>query len=272
MKKSIRLIGFFLLTYFAFMVNVSAAPVTYERTIVNLRLPSDVDTTKVNMEEVLRVPAVVAKAKIYDFADLLTEAEETKIYIQLNEYIKNTGLDAAIVLTNDLAGFAMNDYIYNFYDYNDFKDNGITFLIYVNDTQKVIYMGNNGPRTSEVFTAYTDARISEILKYVYQNYIEKEDYVGACENFVILVDGFYVKSFGSYRVGDEGDLIKDFPWVAVILVSISLSFIIVVLLITKFQKIEKRPDLTIKKGINSATMVVKCEYDKPVSNKPEVKS
>lgn len=267
MKKRLFLFVLLFLSFFAFQLDVYAAPVTYERTIVDLRLPSDVDTTKVNMEEVLRVPSVDSKAKVYDFADLLSDAEETKIYIQLNEYINNTGLDAAIVLTNDLCGFAMNDYTYNFYDYNDFKDDGIVFVIYVSGTDKSIFMGNNGPRTSEVFTAYTDSRVSEILKYVYQNYIEKSDYVGACENYITLVDGFYVKSFGTYRVGDDGDIVEEFPWVAVILISIAISFIIVVLVITKYQRIEKRVDQTIKKAIKSDSMIVKCEYDRPVTSK-----
>ena len=149
MKKKLLLLLLFVCAFSLKLVH--AQPTVYERTPGNLLLPSDVDMTKISVDAVMRVPAVDAKAKIYDFADLLTDAEESQIYIQLNEFTNNTGLDAVIVTTSDLAGFAMSDYTYNFYDYNDFKDNGIAFVIYVSEDTRSIYMGNNGPRNSEVF-------------------------------------------------------------------------------------------------------------------------
>ncbi len=265
MKKKLLFILLFVCAFSLKLVH--AQPTVYERTPGNLLLPSDVDMTKISVDAVMRVPAVDAKAKIYDFADLLTDAEESQIYIQLNEFTNNTGLDAVIVTTADLAGFAMSDYTYNFYDYNDFKDNGIAFVIYVSEDTRSIYMGNNGPRNSEVFTAYTDSRVASILKYVYQNHIQKNDYVGACESFVKLADGFYIKSFGTYHVTDGGEVVKTFPWVSIIIVTVFVSFIIVVLVISKFQKHEKKVDATLKKAIQTSSMIVKCEYDRPYMNK-----
>ena len=270
MKKKLL---FILLFVCAFSLKLAhAQPVIYERTPGNLLLPSDVDMTKISVDAVMRVPAVDAKAKIYDFADLLTDAEESQIYIQLNEFTNNTGLDAVIVTTSDLAGFAMSDYTYNFYDYNDFKDNGIAFVIYVSEDTRSIYMGNNGPRNSEVFTAYTDSRVASILKYVYQNHIQKNDYVGACESFIKLADGFYIKSFGTYHVTDGGDVVKTFPWVSIVIITVFVSFIIVVLVISKFQKHEKKVDTTLKKAIQTSSMIVKCEYDRPYMKKQQEES
>ncbi len=267
MKKKLL---FILLFVCAFSLKLAhAQPVVYERTPGNLLLPSDVDMTKISVDAVMRVPAVDAKAKIYDFADLLTDAEESQIYIQLNEFTNNTGLDAVIVTTSDLAGFAMSDYTYNFYDYNDFKDNGIAFVIYVSEDTRSIYMGNNGPRNSEVFTAYTDSRVASILKYVYQNHIQKNDYVGACESFIKLADGFYIKSFGTYHVTDGGDVVKSFPWISIMIITVFVSFIIVVLVISKYQKREKRVDTTLKKAIQTSSMIVKCEYDRPYTNRQQ---
>ena len=270
MKKKVLFILLFVCAFSLKLVH--AQPTVYERTPGNLLLPSDVDMTKISVDAVMRVPAVDAKAKIYDFADLLTDAEESQIYIQLNEFTNNTGLDAVIVTTADLAGFAMSDYTYNFYDYNDFKDNGIAFVIYVSEDTRSIYMGNNGPRNSEVFTAYTDSRVASILKYVYQNHIQKNDYVGACESFIKLADGFYIKSFGTYHVTDGGDVVKTFPWVSIIIITVFVSFIIVVLVISKFQKHEKKVDTTLKKAIQTSSMIVKCEYDRPYMNKQQEES
>ena len=270
MKKKLLLLLLFVCAFSLKLVH--AQPTVYERTPGNLLLPSDVDMTKISVDAVMRVPAVDAKAKIYDFADLLTDAEESQIYIQLNEFTNNTGLDAVIVTTSDLAGFAMSDYTYNFYDYNDFKDNGIAFVIYVSEDTRSIYMGNNGPRNSEVFTAYTDSRVASILKYVYQNHIQKNDYVGACESFIKLADGFYIKSFGTYHVTDGGDVVKTFPWVSIVIITVFVSFIIVVLVISKFQKHEKKVDTTLKKAIQTSSMIVKCEYDRPYMNKQQEES
>lgn len=270
MKKKLLFILLFVCAFSLKLVH--AQPTVYERTPGNLLLPSDVDMTKISVDAVMRVPAVDAKAKIYDFADLLTDAEESQIYIQLNEFTNNTGLDAVIVTTADLAGFAMSDYTYNFYDYNDFKDNGIAFVIYVSEDTRSIYMGNNGPRNSEVFTAYTDSRVASILKYVYQNHIQKNDYVGACESFIKLADGFYIKSFGTYHVTDGGDVVKTFPWVSIVIITVFVSFIIVVLVISKFQKHEKKVDTTLKKAIQTSSMIVKCEYDRPYMKKQQEES
>ena len=254
------------LSFFAFQLPVYAMPTSYTRTTSDLRLPSDVTPTSDIIDKVLRTPSVDAKEKIYDFADLLTDAEESKIYIQLNEYIQNTGLDATIVTTDNLNGFEINEYTYNFYDYNDFQASGVAFVIYKGPEGVSIFMGNNGPRNGEVFAAYTDNRTAQILKYVYEHHIRSENYVGACEDYIKLIDGFYIKTFGEYKVGDpKEELKKEIPWVTLIIVSLTLTFIIVVLVFTKYQKPERRVDLTIKKAFNTTSSNVKCEYDKPVN-------
>lgn len=269
MKKK-YVFSLILLFIFLFGISVWAMPETYIRTREDPKVPSDVVVDNSNIEDILKIPAVDAEKKIYDFADLFTEAEESKIYIQLNEYINNTGLDAAIVTTDTIKGFPLNEYTYNFYDYNDFKPDGIAFVIYKGPNGVSIFMGNNGPKTSEVFEAYTDNRIEQILKYVYENHIRSGDYVGACEDYIKLVDGFYIKTFGEYKVGEEKpkpNKMENYPWIAVIIISLTLSFIVVVLIFTKFKKPVVRPDYTIKRGLRSNAMIVKCEYDKPIDLK-----
>lgn len=257
----------FLLFIFFFAVPVYAAPKTFTRTTDDLKLPSNVDTSKININDVLKTPAVDASAKIYDFADLLTDAEESKVYIELNEYIHNTGLDAFIVTTSNLNGYSMKDYTNNFYDYNNFREDGVAFVIYVGSDRTSIYMGNSGVPTSEVYTAYSDNVIIEVSKYVYDNHIAKKDYLGACEAYIKLIDGFYIKAYGDHRVGEKIIVEKSIPWISISIISIVLTFIIIGLVFTKYQKPKRMIDLTLKNSIDLSSMVVKCEYDNPVNDK-----
>ena len=257
----------FLVFIFFFSVPVYAAPVTFVRTTDDLRLPTNIDTSKVNINDVLKTPSVDASAKIYDLADLLTDAEESKIYIELNEYIHNTGLDAFIVTTNNLNGYSMKDYTNNFYDYNNFGEDGVAFVIYVGSDRTSIYMGNSGVPTSEVYTAYSDNVIIEVSKYVYDNHIAKKDYLGACETYIKLIDGFYVKAYGDHRVGEKITIDANIPWFIISVVSAVLTFIIMGLVFTKYQKPKRMIDISLKSSIDFSTMVVKCEYDRPVTNK-----
>lgn len=260
----------FLLFIFLTCLPVSALVETYPRDKDNLRLPSDVDQTRVNVDDVLKIPSVDSDKKIYDFADLLTDAEETKIYIQLNQFIESRGINAIIITTNDLAGFSIIDYASHFYDYNDFADVGVTFIIYMNGDAPSISIVNSGAATSEVYEAYTDKRIQEMLKHIYFNHIESGDYVGACDKFVVLVDGYYVKTFGEKTLTPPED--ETFPWVEIVIITFSVTFIIVLLMISKYQKPAVRVDQLVKKSVNAGAMVVKCEYDKPLVSQEENKS
>ena len=157
-------------------------------------------------------------------------------------------------------------YLKDFYNYNNFDENGIALVIYAGADRTSLYMGKYGPLKGEVFTAYSDKAMKEILKYVYENHLATQDYVGACETYIKLVDGFYVKSFGDYRVGEEKEK-TSFPWIEILIVSTALSFIIVVLVYTKYQKPPRYGDITVKNALNDTSMIVKCEYDKPVTEK-----
>ena len=199
MKKLLFLV-IIVLSFFAFQLPVYAMPTSYTRTTSDLRLPDDVTPTSDILDKVLRTPSVDAKEKVYDFADLLTDAEESKIYIQLNEYIQNTGLDAAIVTTDNLNGFEINEYTYNFYDYNDFKASGVAFVIYKGPEGVSIFMGNNGPRNGEVFAAYTDTEYGISPKY-------KIDAGDSC-SFISMIKFFNGRASPLLIMYD----LKDFPF------------------------------------------------------------
>ena len=102
------------------------------------------------------------------------------------------------------------------------------------------------------------------------NFIEKDDYMGACESYISLIDGIYVKTFGSYKVGSDGD--DRFPFIEIVIISLVLTFISAVLVYTKYQKPQRMIDQSIKSALNSTTMVVKCEHDDPLPGKNDSNS
>lgn len=235
---------------------VDASFNTYTRTKKNLLVPSDVVVNEENINTIINTPAVDSHNKIYDFADLLTEDEEKTIFTKINEYINNTGIDLVIVTTSNLNSFSINEYAYNFYDYNDFLESGVIFVIYKDGTNTSIFMGNNGPRNSELFTLYTNSRINEILKYVYENDIKNENYYQACESFMKLIDGFYIKTYGynDYSI----------RWGMVLIIAFSLTFVIVLSIIMIINNSNRVISNVIDNSLEKNKMIVKCLYDKPL--------
>ena len=115
--KYIRYIVLSFVMFFIFTINTNASTNTYIRTSDNLLVPSDVVVDSNNINNIMKTPSVSSSEKLYDFADLLTDSEEEKLVKRINKYVNSSTIDVAIVTTNDLLGFSIDDYAYNFYDY-----------------------------------------------------------------------------------------------------------------------------------------------------------
>ena len=263
--KTIKYIFIFVFLYFVFPLSCFAV-VEYERTNQNLRVPKDVKVDSSNVSDVLKTPSINAKDKIYDFADILTEKEENKLYNQVIDFIESTKIDALIVTTRDLFGYPISSYAYNFYDYNDFYSEGVIFVIYMNEDNKPeIFMGNSGEKNSRVFEVYDNDNIQSILKYVFEKHISKEEYYLACKDYITIIEKLYTKTFGNYIVDEEGNVISNIPWLSLILISLAVTFIIVLIIVTKYSLKKHRIDVTIKNSIDSSNIILKREYDRLLS-------
>jgi uncharacterized protein len=228
----------------------------------NLRVPSDVTVTNDNYMDILNTPSVSSSEKIYDFADLYSESEELELYNSVSEYIKNTKIDVGIVTTRNLSGFSISDYAYNFYDYNDFSEEGVIFIIYVGGDEDEIFMGNSGKTNGDVFSIYSDSRINAILSYTYKD-IESGNYYTATSNYIKIIDGFYTKDRGSnYKVDSNGNIIKTIPWIEVLILSITLTFIIVFIFICKLKNNSKDSlNSILDKKLDTSTLIIKTNSD-----------
>ena len=269
--KKVRLLLLFVLSFFIY-TNVFASSNTFIRTNDNLRVPSRVQVTQDQVSTIMNTPSVSAKEKVYDFADLLTDAQEEELYKSLIEFNKQSGYDAVIVTTNDLGNSkTTKEYADNFYYYNEFSDVGLIFVIKKTESSSVYMCPKDYTGQSEIGGIYSDSRIHETLKYLYENNVRNGDYYTACTNYVKILNGLYVNfGSGNYRVSSNGEIIKNIPWVAIITLSLTLTFIIIIILITKLNSSKKLAlSDNVGKCVDTTTLFVKTVRDQLVDSATE---
>ena len=268
--KKIRLL---LLFIFVFMIytNVFASTDTFVRTNENLRVPSRVRVTSENQSMILDTPSVSAKEKVYDFADLLTDVQEDELYKSILDFQKKSGYDVAIVTTNDIGNKDMIHYADDFYHYNDFGNEGLIFVIKKTSSQSIYMCPKTYVEESDLGLIYDNSRVKEILKYIYEHNIRNGDYYAACTNYVKILSGLY-DNFGSgnYRISSTGEVTKYIPWVAIVTLSFTTTFIIVIIIITKLN-LNKRVILedNIGKCVDTSSLFVKTLRDQFVDSSIE---
>lgn len=263
MRRKVWLLGSIFLLFTC--INCKASVNTYTRTNDNLYLPKDVIVTDENYDSILKTPAVSSKEKIYDFADLFSEEEESSLYEKINDYIDYSNFDLAIITVDDIGDKSISDFAYNFYDYNDFLDDGVVFVIYKHPSDPEIFMGNSGKSDSKTFKIYSDYRINAILSYVYSD-IEQGNYYSASVNYIKILKGFYEKENGDYKVDDDGNLVKRIPWIEIIVLSLSLTFIVVVFFIYGIKNSNKNNYKDyLDEVLDNNTLIVRKDIDEEIT-------
>ena len=256
MKKILFIIVLFIIPYC-----VEAKVVTYPRSGDNLLVPNDVVVTDENREVILKTPAVNSSLKLYDFAEVLSSEEDNKIAKKLQDYTVVSGLDAVVIVTKDLYTFDIWSYLYAFYDFNDFKDSGVVFVVYVGEEKPTIVMTNIGsdPLLNKL---YSKRVIQDTLKYVYKD-IKNGNYYTALDNYVRIIQGFYNldKKSGDYVVNEEGDIVKVIPWVELIILGVALTFIVDILWLYHIRELQKNKEIGLAHNIIEDSLVVKLEKD-----------
>ncbi len=238
MKKAILI----LICFLSFSDVALASTKTYERTKDNLRVPSSVTVNSENIDYILNTKAVDASEKIYDYAALLSEKEEEEIFEKIKKFIDDSSMDLVIITEKDDSQITPVAYAYNFYDYNNFKKEGLIFFIQMIDNNYNIYMFTSG----EVFNIYTEKRIQDILEYVH-NFFENKEYFEGIDSFVKIVHSFYIadKKGELVEINKSGEVVKSIPWVDLVVLSLAITFIIMYFLLKK--KKEERKDYISKK-------------------------
>lgn len=166
----------------------------------NYYVPSDVVVTESNKKAILGTPSVNAEEKIYDFADILTDGEEETLFKNIKHFISSTNMDYVIVTTKKNNKASSKDYTKDFYNYNDFSNDGIILLI---DRDKMgIYMSTSG-KAVEMFS---NERMEPILKNVF-NLTKERKFYDACKSFTTSISE--IVKIGTVKDGEVVKVSKD---------------------------------------------------------------
>ena len=254
---------FLFLIVFLLPLSVFATKNTYTRTKDNLLVNDKVEVTDKNIDMILSTPAVSSKEKIYDYADILSKSDEDELFLIIDKYIRNNNIDCVIVTTKDIGEKSLSDYSNNFYDYNDFLPNGVILLIYQNKDNIELFMGVIEEKKGKVSSIYTESRIYQILEYVY-NKLDKGKYVDGLKDYVVLLQNYIsVRSNGTYTVNEDGVIVKIIPWLPIIILSVTLSFIIVVLYMYK-ANFKKEVRKNYKELLDEDTLLIQINSNNPL--------
>ncbi len=214
LKKSVLLLP---LLFIMFIVNVNASTNTLPRSEDNLYISEDINVTEYVKQQVLKTPRVNENEKIYDFADLLTDTQESALYNDIVDFIENHNMDMVVVTINENNKYSAMDYADDFYDYNNFgigsTHDGLLLLIDM-DTREVWIS-----TTGEAILMYNDARIDTILDYV-QPKLKSKNYSSAVSNFIHYANNYanngipsgnknsYIDSDGEYVYRNNKDFFE----------------------------------------------------------------
>lgn len=226
--------------FFLWMFSVQASVNTYTRTDSDYLVPDYIKVTGSNRDNVLSTPAVDATEKVYDYADLLTDSEEKKIYNQVIEYIDKTDLDLVIVTVSDYDkticnGDCTRTYADDFYDYNEFgvgsRHSGVLFL--VDMKTRTVYMTTTG----DAMDMYSDYRIEKIMDSIYQDFTNQNYYIGITKFMTILENydtiGVANSKDSHYEISDDGRIVRDIPWFILIGGPLLITGIVMAIMISK---------------------------------------
>ena len=176
------------------ITNVNASVKTYERNETNnYGVKKEIIFDDNKLEHVKNTRLVDASEKIYDFADLLTNEEESELKKLIDSFIEKTNMD--LVILTDVLSYSKDEendiYATDFYDYNDFGMNtdhydGILLFrnAYSADPYFDVYL------TGEAQIYYTFERCDATLDEVY-NYFSSKNHVEGIRVFIEEFDKYY---------------------------------------------------------------------------------
>ena len=130
------------------------------------------------------VPSVSINDYVYDQANLLTDSQIEELNNRLKQLSKKHNLDVRIHTTNDTYGLDTQDYADDYYDYNNFRNDGLVLVL---DMQhRIMYISTKG-KGIDYFTDYGIDYIFDEIESDIGNgrYYEAFDkYIKECEYFI----------------------------------------------------------------------------------------
>lgn len=249
-----KIIFIFLTVMFLFKFDIASASTdTYPRTEDDLGVNKKWEINENNKDAVFDTPRVDASEKIYDFADIVSDADEYRLFVESNKYTEATKMDMVILTTDlDYSETELEDYAANFYDYNDFGIDdefysGIIFIINMNDNNRYYNIFTFG--SAQLYYPYD--RCEDLLDYIsndiqkQEDYLQERKYYDSMSTFIEYSKLFYErgipKEYDNYYVDDMGVLRRTFVihWFICFVISVVSTIIVMIILVSKNKMIKK---------------------------------
>ncbi len=129
--------------------------------------------------------------RVYDYANLLNDNEESSINETISELSAKTNLDIVVVTEDEGVDGYYTAFADDFYDYNGFgfDESNSGVLLFIDMEDRVVWMSTTG----KAISIFTDSRIQNITDEC-ARYLGKEYYYGAVSSFLNDFKSYTVKS------------------------------------------------------------------------------
>lgn len=235
-----RKICFFLVSIvFLFFDIVNAREVLiFERTSENrYGIPERFDLGNRQIEHAMMTPYVEASKKVYDFAEIFDDEENQKLE-ELAQKISNQKKYGIVVVTiPDLDSRSPREYADDFYDYNDFQNDGILLLISLGSRD--VYISTSG--YGQIL--FDNSRVNSMIEEITPD-LSSKDYYEAVNLFLEEVEDYFdhgpSKSMRRCEIiNSRGDYTckRQVPIFWILLSSILISLVVTWLCTRKYKKI-----------------------------------
>lgn len=151
--------------------------------------------------------------KVVDNADILSESEEQKLEEKLLDIVNEYGYDIAVVTIESTEGKSMSAYADDYYDYNNYGENGLMLLYNYGTNEAYITTDGKGIR------AFTDKGITALGKEVRPN-LDSGKYYKAFEAFAQTAEKYIDK----YET--TGKAVNPKNYVTIALISLGIGLIV----------------------------------------------
>lgn len=235
-KKNYLLL--FVILFMTFTLNVDASTNVYERDErENYGVNKKWVINESNIDNVRNTPLVDPDEKVYDFADILTDNEEQRLYNLIMNFKNKYNTEVIILTVNEsyYSDYKNETIASDFYDYNDFgmdyeKYDGI--LIYRNAYSLDPYYDIYTFGDAQLY--FNQDRYDLVLDKVY-NLLHDGDYLSGFSMFFSYFEDYYKKGIAqtSYYVDDMGYLRQKFipPYFVAFVISGIITVIVVAIFV-----------------------------------------
>ena len=211
-----------------------------------------------------------AEQYVIDNADLMSSSEEAALEEKAQALRQEYGMDVVILTVDSLDGKRPQDYADDYYDYNGYANDGVLFLLSMEERDRYISTKGNA------IYALTDYGIQQVGESALP-YLKNGDYYGAFDAFLDALPTYFsaysdgapidgtVPTSGDYYHGDQEDVVyyEGQPRRVNILISIAIGAVIgaITVLIMRACMNTKRPQRSAGSYLNDSSYHLRTNQD-----------